>query len=183
MDWSSEATQELRFEQLLRICDFRRPMTLDDWGCGYGALTGYLARRYPRAAVDYVGIDLSREMVAQARRLWRGKGTTKFRTGRRSPRVADYAVASGIFNVKLDAAVPEWEALVAETLREMHARCAVGFAVNFLAPWPAHLPQPPQLYRCPADRWHDFCVEELDADVQIRCGYGLNEYTLLVKRR
>src|SRR5574337_306833 len=71
VDWANRPTQELRFVQLLKICDFTAPFSLDDLGCGYGALLAYLAWRHPEAEVDYLGVDLSNEMIAAARRRWR----------------------------------------------------------------------------------------------------------------
>jgi len=45
VDWRDETSQELRFEQLLKVCDESRPFTLNDYGCGYGALATYLGER------------------------------------------------------------------------------------------------------------------------------------------
>jgi SAM-dependent methyltransferase len=183
VDWSSRATQELRFLQLLKLCDFSTPFSLDDLGCGYGALLQYLDDHHATAQVDYLGIDLSAAMLVQARKLWRDRPGVRFRAGRRSPRVADYCVASGAFNVKLQARRADWEALVEETLRDMHARCTRGFAVNFLAPVPPHLPQARQLYRCEPQRWIEFCERALHTQVRLIGGYGLPEYTLVAHRR
>lgn len=181
MDWSSAATQQLRFLQLLRLCDFSRPFSLNDFGCGYGALLGWLRERHPDAAVDYLGIDVSRHMVETARRLWRGIPRAAFRTGRRSPREADYSVASGVFNVKLDAQREDWEALVRGTLNDLAATSRRGFAVNFLDLEPAHLAQAPQLYRTDPQPWVAHC-EALGWRTRLAGGYGLNEFTLLAER-
>ena len=183
VDWSSLATQHLRFTQLLAVCDFSGPFSLDDLGCGYGAVLDWLDQSRPGHAVDYLGIDLSRAMVLQARALWRRRPQTKFRIGRRSPRQADYAIASGIFNVKLDAATEAWERNIAGTLAGMRRTSLRGFAVNLLAPLPDHLAQPRQLYRCDPAKWMDYCRSELDCNVQLRGGYGLSEYTLLLRPR
>ena len=59
VDWTCIATQELRFVQLLKLCEFAAPFSLNDLGCGYGALLAYLAKRHASAAIDYLGIDLS----------------------------------------------------------------------------------------------------------------------------
>ena len=37
VDWTCLPTQELRFVQLLKVCDFTSPLSLNDLGCGYGA--------------------------------------------------------------------------------------------------------------------------------------------------
>ncbi|MGZ5195649.1 MAG: class I SAM-dependent methyltransferase, partial [Ramlibacter sp.] len=69
VDWESVPTQELRFVQLLKICDFASLVSLNDIGCGYGALLSLLDQRAP-GKVDYLGLDLSPLMIAEARRLW-----------------------------------------------------------------------------------------------------------------
>src|SRR4029079_5182143 len=66
-DWRDEASQELRFEQLLEVCDLSTPFTINDYGCGYGALATYLEER----GLDYryPGFDLSSEQLGQTRAL------------------------------------------------------------------------------------------------------------------
>src|SRR5437867_12824363 len=69
VDWSCTLTQELRFVQLLKLCDFGTPFSINDVGCGYGALLSFLGRRYRRAKIDYWGVDISLQMIEEARRL------------------------------------------------------------------------------------------------------------------
>ena len=65
VDWSSDESQRLRFAQLLSLCDRSRRFSLNDVGCGYGALLDELAAQ--NADVDYRGLDISSEMIASAR--------------------------------------------------------------------------------------------------------------------
>ncbi|HUR90084.1 MAG TPA: class I SAM-dependent methyltransferase [Ramlibacter sp.] len=181
VDWSCEPTQQLRFVQLLRLCDFQADFSLDDWGCGYGALLGFIGKRHPDTHVDYLGIDLSASMIEQARKLWRRKRNAVFETGERSPRVADYAVASGIFNVRIDEPLALWEQFVEHTLRAMALSTRRGFAVNFLAPLPEGMEGKPQLYRPAASRWAEFCERDLGMKVTRLERYGMREFTLLVR--
>ncbi|WHZ13164.1 MAG: hypothetical protein OJF60_003605 [Burkholderiaceae bacterium] len=182
VDWASRPTQELRFVQLLKICDFAAPFSLDDLGCGYGALLAYLAWRHPGVEVDYLGVDLSAEMVTAARRRWRQRRNTAFAAGHASPRRADYSVASGIFNVKPDVPAARWRGFVAATLDAMHANSRRGFAVNFIAPLPRGATGSAGLYRTPPGTWRRYCEQRLRAEVEVVKGYGLREYTLLVRR-
>ena len=76
--WTCGPTQELRFVQLLKVCDFSGPFSLNDLGCGYGALVGFIRRRYRGARVDDLGIDLSEAMVGAAQRLWARQQHAKF---------------------------------------------------------------------------------------------------------
>jgi len=41
VDWTCQPTQELRFVQLLTVCDFASAFSLNDLGCGYGALLSF----------------------------------------------------------------------------------------------------------------------------------------------
>jgi SAM-dependent methyltransferase len=183
VDWPCVPTQELRFEQLLRVCRFEgAPFSLNDIGCGYGALLAFLARRYRHARIDYFGVDLSAAMVAQAHSLWRKRPLTQFLVAGAGPRTADYSVASGIFNVKLDQPQALWESFVAGTLADMRKNSRNGFAANFLAPPASGEAGPPELYRVPPERWQRHCEQALGARVEVLQDYGLpDEYTLLVR--
>lgn len=182
VDWPCEPAQQLRFVQLLRLADWREPCTLDDWGCGYGALLGWIRRRHPGASIDYLGIDLSPAMIRSATALWRRHRAARFCVGERSPRVADYAVASGLFNVRIDEPLPLWEGFVAQTLRDMAAHTRIGFAVNFLTPLPRGMAGKRELYRIAPAKWAAFCERELGMRVTLLDRYGMREFTLLARR-
>jgi hypothetical protein len=179
VDWSCIATQNLRFVQLLKICDFDAPFSLNDVGCGYGALIDFLSERYPDASVDYLGTDLSPAMVRHGRRLHRH---CSFVVSSVSPRVADYSVASGILNVMLDHSRDVWEDLVAQTLGDLHRTSRWGFAVNFMAEeLSGHSSR--QLYQTNPDQWRRYCQSQLECSVETVLGYGMREFTLLVRRK
>ena len=180
VDWTCMPTQELRFVQLLKAVDFLVPFSLNDVGCGYGALLAYLARRHGQADIDYLGIDLSAEMIRCARRLWRDHASAGFVRTDAAPRVADYSVASGIFNVRQGQPDDIWERFVAQTLIQMHATSRRGFAVNFLLP-----PQPdrlarPGVYQTAPEPWARWCERQLGVSVDVLEDYGMREFTLLV---
>jgi SAM-dependent methyltransferase len=180
VDWRCEATQQLRFAQLLKLCDFASDFSLNDIGCGYGALLSYLARRRKLHRVDYLGIDVVPAMVDAARSLW-PRHRKRFIAGALSPRIADYSVASGIFNVRLEIPLALWERHVERTLLQMRETSKIGFAVNFLVPVPPNIDSPPELYRAPLGAWGAFCEHTLGAEVRHLTGYGLHEETLLVR--
>ena len=45
-DWNSEESQTLRFEQLTKVIIPGRPFSVNDLGCGYGALYDYLRNNF-----------------------------------------------------------------------------------------------------------------------------------------
>lgn len=180
-DWTCEPTQQLRFVQLLRLCDFSAPLSINDVGCGWGALLPFIAKRHPRAQLDYFGTDLSEAMIAEARRLWARRRRAAFEVGGAGMRVADYSVASGIFNVRIDEPLPDWEAFIEETLRRMARTSRRGFAVNFLGTLPPGVEGRVGLYRTDPDRWAGFCSRTLGCETKLLDAYGMREFTLLAR--
>src|ERR1700675_2411439 len=113
--WKDVASQRLRFAKLLEVArGFPTPFSINDLGCGYGALHGYL-KEEGFAVCAYHGYDISESMLAQARRQVAAP-EAEFRDGDRLTTRADFSVASGIFNVRLSATIADWEAYVAATI-------------------------------------------------------------------
>lgn len=183
VDWTCQPTQELRFVQLLKLCDVRQAFSLNDVGCGYGALLNFLARRHRGLKLDYLGTDISQAMIDQARPPVRPSFHASFLATATIPRVADYSVASGIFNVRLQQPDDVWAAFIAKTLDHMHAASRLGFAVNFLAPAGPGMDTIAELYRVSPEVWMRYCERAFGADVELVDAYGMREFTLLVRRR
>jgi SAM-dependent methyltransferase len=181
-DWTCVATQELRFVQLLKICDFAVPFSLNDVGCGYGALIAYLAKRHQNSNLDYLGIDLSPAMIHNAERLWKHWGRANFVIASTSPRIADYSIASGIFNVKLNQPQDLWEHFIASALIDMNATSRRGFAFNLMASQSIEDSGGEELYCTVPDRWVLYCEQEFRCSVEVITGYGMGEFTLLARR-
>jgi len=180
VDWPNAVSQYLRFAQLVKVCDFTRPFSLNDFGCGYGALLEYIALRHPRSKVTYHGVDISPSMVETARERWKKNRRATFAVGSRCGQIADYSLASGIFNVRLGQPVGEWESYVESILADLRGNSRIGFSVNFMLPHDAQ-PSENELYRTQPKRWMTFCQRALGGSVQSLGGYGLREFTLLVR--
>ena len=181
VDWSCAESQDRRFRHLLLLCDFSAPRSLNDVGCGYGAMLSYLDRFHGAASVDYLGTDLSESMVRRAEALWQDRPKVQFQMSRTIARVADYSIASGIFNVKLRQPVDAWEFYIAQTLKEMKTHSRLGFAVNFVTAAAEAELGPTELYCAPTDRWIGYCAHELDSKVDLIKDDDLGEFTLLVR--
>ena len=179
VDWHSTASQYLRFVQLLKVCDFSRPFSINDFGCGYGALLDYFEYRHREAAILYHGIDISPPMIEAAKLRWKHNMQAKFSTDSACREIADYSLASGVFNVKLNLPVEEWEPYVGSILSDLRANSRRGFAVNFMLPLEESSEQP-LLYRTRPDRWTD-CLNALGCAVEHVSDYGLREFTLLAR--
>jgi SAM-dependent methyltransferase len=182
VDWTCGLTQDLRFVQLLKICGRRRRFSLNDLGCGYAALLSFITQRYGAGQVDYAGADISRLMIEHALQAWGRQPFAQFAVSSRLPRVADFSVASGLFNVQLKQTDEAWVAFIEEVLAELHRASRIGFAVNFILPPAPGLEPLAGLYRTAPDPWVDYCSQAFRADVDVVKDYGLREFTLLVRR-
>jgi SAM-dependent methyltransferase len=179
-DWNSSESQELRFRELLRICGSEEPFSINDIGCGYGALVLMLQTFGPEFA--YRGFDISPAMVAQARQTLGETERWSFtdREGELEP--ADYSVASGIFNVKLEAEDDDWRRYVFETLDRLDKLSIRGFSFNMLTSYSDPDRMRPDLYYANPGEIFDACKRLYSPHVALLHDYGLWEFTVLVRR-
>jgi SAM-dependent methyltransferase len=179
VDWNSGASQVLRFERLLTLVAGQRDFSLLDWGCGYGALLDHLRER--ELACRYTGFDLSHEMVARARERHAAAGA--FTTDELALAPHDYVVASGIFNVKLEAPEAEWMEYVAGVMDEMHSRARRGFAFNMLTAYSDPEKRKAALYYADPRAVFDYCHRRFSPRVALLHDYPLFEFTVLVRKQ
>ena len=178
VDWNSTESQELRLRQLLKLCEGQQAFTLNDYGCGYGALVPLLQEL--DADVSYRGFDLSATMLDHARKSHARPPHVLFVDREEDLTLADYTVASGIFNVKLDVPTVEWEQYVLSTL-EVLARLSVrGFAFNMLTSYSDPDKIRSDLYYADPRVYFDRC-KGLARNVALLHDYGLYEFTMIVR--
>lgn len=182
VDWACRPTQDLRFVQLLRGLGLHYGESLNDLGCGYGALLDHLDARHPGHEIDYLGIDASAPMVATARERFRNRPQIAFAQGTQSLRIAGYGVASGIFNVKLDRPVILWEDHIRITLQTMASHVRRGMAFNMLDRHHRHSSHPQELYFADPDNWRRWCEQSLGMHTVVVDDYGMREFTLVCRR-
>lgn len=179
VDWSSDDSQQLRFTQLLRVLedDAGEPAVLD-YGCGYGAL----ARRLIAAGrpFRYVGFDVCTPMVAQARTDLRDERCS-FTDSESELSVSDYAVASGIFNVRLDSSEAHWKSHAIETIAKLAQYSRKGFAFNMLTRYADREKLQDHLYYADPGEYFKLCKERYSRNVTLLHDYDLYEFTVLVK--
>jgi SAM-dependent methyltransferase len=180
VDWNGEESQLLRFEQLARVVDPAGPFSLNDVGCGYAALFDYLAPRFPD--MKYAGCDISPEMVAAARARHPAEPRAHFAVASEPPAAADYSVASGIFNVRLERSDAEWREYVESTLDSLDRFSRRGFAFNCLTSYSDADKKRDYLYYADPGELFDRCKRRYARDVALLHDYGLYEFTILVRK-
>lgn len=179
VDWNSPESQELRFTQLLKVVDPSEPFSINDFGCGYGALVNSLtAIGIP---FTYRGFDLSEAMVDQARALHGAREECSFTTIQAELEPADYTVASGIFNVRLDVGEARWHDYVVETIQAMAIVSRKGIAFNMLTSYSDPEYMRPDLYYADPAVYFDHCMRRFGRRAALLHDYGLYEFTVLTR--
>jgi SAM-dependent methyltransferase len=180
VDWNGEASQTLRFRQLCRIIADDVGFSLNDLGCGYGGLFEFLAGLYPVSA--YLGVDISGQMIEAARQRHRDDTRARFIEASRPDGVADYGMASGIFNVRLDVSDERWAGHLEATLDMLDRTSRRGFAFNCLTKYSDEGRKRDHLYYADPCRLFDLCKCRYSRQVALLHDYGIYEFTILVRK-
>ena len=178
VDWNSEQSQHLRFDQFV-------PLVLDsdasicDYGCGYGAFLDYIRSRGHRGA--YVGFDAAGEMIHEATTRHADDRLAHFTSVRSDVPVSDFTVASGIFNVRLATPVEEWCEYMKATIGDLAALSRRGFAFNVLSSYSDLEKRRGDLYYADPRAVLDHCLGRWPRRVAVAHDYDLYEFTVTVK--
>jgi SAM-dependent methyltransferase len=180
MDWNSQASQELRFRQLARLWEDEPQAGIVDYGCGYAALATYLRGRGHQG--PYVGFDVSAEMIRAADGHVTPLGECRVTSQRAELPASDYAVASGVLNVKQQAGDAEWASYVREIIADLAALGGRGFGFNALTLYSDADKRRPDLYYADPLELFDHCKRTYSRFVTLLHDYPLYEFTILVRR-
>jgi SAM-dependent methyltransferase len=179
VDWNSEESQRLRFRELARVLEGEPSATVNDYGCGYGALAGYLREHGHTGA--YTGFDISARMIEAAREQYRDLRDCRFVSERAELTPAMYALASGIFNVKQDAPADEWHRYMIETIGDLATLGTRGFAFNALTIYSDPERHRADLYYADPLVLFDHCKRHVSRFVSLLHDAPLYEFTMLVR--
>jgi len=181
VDWNGDEGQILRFEQLCKIIQGAEDgFSVNDLGCGYGALLDYLKPRY--AISSYLGVDVSQDMVHAARSRHKKPAEARFIAAAEPDRIADFGIASGIFNVRLGWCDVKWLDYIQATLDVLSRTSRRGFAFNCLTSYSDEEKRRGHLYYADPCQLFDLCKRRYSRQVALLHDYGLYEFTILVRR-
>jgi SAM-dependent methyltransferase len=179
LDYNSDEAQSLRFEQLEKLLPKETHFSLLDYGCGYGALVGFLRER--GYDFNYTGFDLSEQLIAHAKEVYAGQNDVQFTSTVTELQPADYCIACGVFNIKLDMAVDQWSDYFYGELARLAGLSKRGFAFNTLTAYSdADRMREDLYYPDPRDIF-DYCVRNISRHVAVLHDYQLYDCTFLVR--
>lgn len=179
-DLNSLEAQQLRFEQLLKVVDARRRFSINDCGCGYGHLYGYMKDR--GYDFDYFGFDLSEARIKEAVRIHGKFPNCSFRVASSTNTPADYTVASAVFNVKFTYSDSEWLKYILATITNMDRISRKGFAFNCLTMYSDKVYMRDDFYYADPLYLFDYCKRHFSKNVALLHDYGLYDFTIIVRK-
>jgi hypothetical protein len=179
VDWNSSESQLLRFEQFMRLFTAGERVAVLDYGCGYGAFGDYL--QSAGVELEYVGYDVSSEMVEVARERATDRAGWSFTTAREELKSADVTVASGVFNVRVGTDIESWREYTLDTITELASLSRRGLGFNMLTSYSDPERMTDRLYYGDPCFYFDWCKHNLSRHVAVLHDYGLYEYTILVR--
>ena len=183
VDWNSPYAQETRFEQLAKVIQPDQAFSLLDFGCGYGAMAEWF-RRVGLNFSHYYGYDIVETSLLAGQNKYQNDEAVSFHSSLDEIPVCDYLVASGVFNIKMDADYEEWTSYVIDSLETFNQKTSRGFAVNFLTSYsdPERMAERPDLYYADPCRMFDYCRRHFAHNVALLHDYKIWDFTILVRK-
>lgn len=179
VDWNGVESHQTRHRQFMRLVEHDRDGSIIDLGCGFGDFLGFLRNAGHRG--HFRGYDVAPSMIEAAREL-HGEGDDRsWHVGASPEATADFAVASGVFNVKGDFGDEVWLGYIRETLDALAHAGRKGFGFNILSLSSDPERRRPSLYYADPTEMLDYCLSHYGRSVALLQDYGLYEFTVLVR--
>jgi len=179
VDWNGDASHDMRHRQFLRLLGGDRDAAVLDLGCGFGDFFRFLRAEGYRG--PFIGYDIAPDMIAEAARI-HGDAGCHWRVGAMPSEAVDFAIASGIFNVKGDVPLEIWVRYVRDTIDILASVGRRGFGFNVLSLSSDPERRATNLYYADASEMLSYCLRCYGRSVALLQDYGLYEFTLIVRR-
>ncbi len=179
--WKNEDGQVLRYELLLQAIaeeDLNRPISVNDLGCGYGALFDLLADQPFMNEGIYYGYDISPLMIDEAKARHNDQRAQFFESPI-ATETAEYSFVSGTYNMNFGASRIVWEDYLTTNLTHLWSKTSKVMAFNMLDNRSKE--RLDDLYYADRNRMLEFAMS-LSVDVDIIDDYPLDEFTIYVRR-
>lgn len=179
VDWNGTQSHQCRHRQFLRLLDGSPDASIIDLGCGFGDFLRFVRSEGYRGR--FTGYDIAPAMIEKARALHGESELQQWRIGADPREPADFAIASGIFNVKGQVAEEIWAAYVLRTIDVLARSGRRGFAFNVLSLSSDAERRRRDLYYADPAAMLTHCLSHYGRSVALLQDYGLYEFTIIVR--
>ncbi|MGY4237958.1 SAM-dependent methyltransferase [Bradyrhizobium sp. USDA 4449] len=179
VDWNGPESHQLRHRQFLRLIENDPDGSIIDLGCGFGDFLGFLRSSGHRGT--FTGYDIAPDMIEAARSLHGEGEDRRWRVGAVPVEATDFAIASGVFNVKGTVSAEIWLDYVHQTMDVLAGAGRKGFGFNVLSLSSDEDRRRPNLYYADPSLMLSYCLSRYGRSVALLQDYGLYEFTILVR--
>ncbi len=182
--WFTKNSQYSRFKILAKALDgeTRTNVSINDFGCGYGAFFDYISKHPNFVSGKYYGYDISSNMLRSAKKSIKDK-RAEFIYAEEPLHKADYTFASGVFGMKPEITISddEWKIYVKDTLLKMLDKTDVALAFNMLDI--DFDDQKTGLYYSPSEEYEEFINKNTNFHAKVVKGYMPQDWTIIAKKK
>jgi SAM-dependent methyltransferase len=179
VDWNGSDSHQLRHRQFLRLFEQSPHCSVIDLGCGFGDFFSFLRNSGHRGR--FTGYDIAPRMIEKARELHGEDDDHRWHIGAEPEEIADFAIASGIFNVRGDVPNEIWIDYVYRSLDILARAGQRGFGFNILSLSSDPDRRRSNLYYADPAEMLGYCLSRYSRSVALLQDYGLYEFTVLVR--
>ena len=179
VDWNGIESHERRHRQFLYLLKGNPDASVIDLGCGFGDFLRFLRAEGYRGS--FTGYDIAPSMIEKARQIHGESEDHRWRVGAVPAESADFAIASGIFNVKGDFPNESWSRYVLQTIDILSQAGRHGFAFNMLSTSSDPDRRRPNLYYADPVDMLAHCLARYGRSIALLQDYGLYEFTVVVR--
>ena len=178
--WRDAIRQNRRFQIFSGLMAYAESgVTINDLGCGYGAMFEAFADEADLKDGRYFGYDISSEMIATAQKRIRDPRAT-FSVSHIATEEADYSFVSGTYNMKLAVKDDPWRELVEESLIHLWSQTGRALAFNMLSSYNPR--RESALYYASPEYFTEFCRLNLTPNLRRLDTMAPEEWTLFLMR-
>ena len=179
VDWNGIDLHERRHRQFLYLLNGSPNASVIDLGCGFGDFLRFLRAEGHQGS--FTGYDIAPSMIEKARQIHGESEGHRWRVGAEPTETADFAIASGIFNVKGDVPNEAWSRYVLQTIDILAQSGRRGFAFNMLSTSSDPDRRRPNLYYADPVDILAHCLSRYGRSVALLQDYGIYEFTFVVR--
>lgn len=181
--WKSQEAQYARFLQFERLFRNDKSFTINDLGCGNSELYLFLKNTYPDKQVVYHGYDHLDSMIEIGKNRFPSiANCLQVITDASEMKMADYTVASGIFNLKFELEGESWREHILFTIEQMSKVSSKGFAFNALTSYSDPDFMRPELFYSEPEWLFSHCMSKYGREVALFHDYGQFDFTISVRK-
>jgi SAM-dependent methyltransferase len=132
--WQNAERQQRRFQIFFGLLSYdndRDNISINDLGCGYGAMFNTFQALPQFRDGTYFGYDISKSMIDAARKNIQDPRAI-FINSHYATEKADYSFVSGTYNMKMAASDGEWQEYVKENLVQLWSKTRISLGFNML---------------------------------------------------